>query len=125
MKSESARRYIADIEPKLKQMYGQTILDYHVGWVGLFGQEIVLDVWTPEIVVKVKWQKTSGTADEKLAFDIWQINECYQQPAILVLGGTGFRQGAINFAKQHSGEGNLESAFTAPEFLRWLGGTVE
>ena len=35
MKSESARRYIADIEPKLKQMYGQTILDYHVGWVGL------------------------------------------------------------------------------------------
>jgi hypothetical protein len=64
---------------------------------------------TERILVSVKWQQTSGTAEQKVPFEVMCLAESLQSggyaKAYLVLGGEGWR---------------LRPFFTSPDFRRHL-----
>ncbi len=49
--------------------------------------------WPASLVIQCKWQSTSGTTDEKLPFEVECINQG-RFPTIVVLDGSGYRDGA-------------------------------
>ncbi len=50
------------------------------------------------LVLEIKWQESSGSADEKIPCAIECIKK-YPFPTILILGGTGWSEGVLAWAK--------------------------
>ncbi|GIW58937.1 MAG: hypothetical protein KatS3mg087_0003 [Patescibacteria group bacterium] len=66
-----------------------------------------------KILVSVKWQQTSGTAEQKIPFEVIALTHLfksggsYRPPAYLVLGGNGWRT-------------ELKEFYLSRDFLEWI-----
>jgi len=47
------------------------------------------------LIIESKWQDVGGSADEKFPYLVMNIKERYPCPAIVVVGGSGCKSGAI------------------------------
>ena len=82
------------------------------------------------LVIEMKWQESSGTADEKFPYLVLNIRECFPCPAIIVTGGghtragsdhgSGARPGAYAWLRKQVG-GNLVAVFTVEQLMGWMG----
>lgn len=72
----------------------------------------------PSLAIETKWQQTSGTADEKYPYLVANIKDCYPCPAIVLLDGEGYRQGAARWIKAQC-DSKLLHVFTMGEFTKW------
>ena len=71
------------------------------------------------LAIELKWQRTPGTADEKLPYLVENIKTCSPYPTIVVYGGEGFRPGAIRWLRAQVG-GNLLHVFDIAQFKSWV-----
>lgn len=72
-----------------------------------------------ELIIECKWQEVGGSADEKLPYLVENIRHCYPYPTILVLGGKGWKPGAIEWVKQQVDNTSLVNVLSVEEFMRW------
>jgi hypothetical protein len=101
----------------------QQQVDVHC--TGIYGQQIRIDVVTISpllnnfLAIESRWQDTPGTADEKLPFLIENIIHHYPYPTIIVADGKGARPGALAWARDQVGRGNLRDVLTIAEFISY------
>lgn len=76
------------------------------------------------LIIESKWQSSNGTADEKLPYLVKNIQEYYPYPAIVVVDGGGFREGAISYMRNQVDGKKLIAVFTFGEFLSWINQTL-
>ena len=62
------------------------------------------------LILKSKWQQSSGSVDEKFPFLVLTIKEL-RQDAIVVLGGGGYSEGAERWLRQQAGKDYLLHVF--------------
>lgn len=72
------------------------------------------------LIIECKWQESSGSVDEKFPYLNLNIKNCYPEPTILVVGGKGMRQGAVDwFQKQVDSNPNLLAVHKLESFIAW------
>ncbi|HAG81277.1 MAG TPA: hypothetical protein DCL61_08910 [Cyanobacteria bacterium UBA12227] len=72
------------------------------------------------LIIECKWQESGGSVDEKFPYLNLNIKNCYPDPTILVMGGKGMRQGAIDwFQKQTDCNPNLLAVYNVENFIAW------
>lgn len=74
--------------------------------------------WKDCLVIQCKWQKSSGSVDEKFPFEV----ECIAHdsfPTIIILDGGGYSKGAQNWLLAQRGQRNLVDVLDRDEFIRW------
>lgn len=105
---------------------GYTVKRQHPIGKGIYGHEIKVDFYVTGVahfptglIIESKWQEVSGSADEKYAYMVENIQACYPCPAIVVYGGGGAKPGAIAYLKSKVG-GNFAAAYSFEEFLTWV-----
>lgn len=93
---------------------------------GIYNNEIRVDFliegvvgFEDGLIIESKWQETSGSADEKLAYLVENIKKRYPCPTIVVYGGKGFRSGAIEWLKVQADGRRLFAVMSLEEFLAW------
>lgn len=74
---------------------------------------------TEELIIECKWQEVNGSADEKLPYLVENIRQCYPYPCLLVLGGTGWKAGAVEWVRLQVNGSNLIGVLSFEEFMRW------
>ena len=91
-------------------------------WKGIRCDFIVsgIALYPDGLGVECKWQSSVGSADEKLAYTVLNIRECYPIPTIILCSG-GELAGAMAWAKGQVG-GNLVGVMNTDEFIRWVSG---
>ena len=52
------------------------------------------------LIIECKWQESGGSVDEKFPYLNMNIQNSYPAPTIVVIGGEGMKEGAINWLKQ-------------------------
>lgn len=70
------------------------------------------------LVVESKWQKMSGSVDEKFPYLVSNIKEKYPYSCIILLDGGGYRKGAEKWLRDQVGS-NLLNVFSRSEFTDW------
>ena len=74
------------------------------------------------LIIECKWQESVGSVDEKLPYLNLNIQDSYPAPAIIVIGGEGMRNGAIEWLKkQESKNSNLLGVQSLERFIAWAG----
>jgi hypothetical protein len=86
--------------------------------------DAIVDKGGESIIVSLKWQQSSGTAEQKVPFEVMCLADAvragHASRAYLVLGGTGwklrdyFTSGAL---KQHLVHANLVRVLSLEEFI--------
>lgn len=71
------------------------------------------------VIIEVKWQSTTGSADEKLPYLVQNIKFHYPWPAVIVYGGTGWRPGAIAWLRMQRDGHRLLAVLNVDEFVDW------
>ena len=74
--------------------------------------------WQESLVIQCKWQASSGSVDEKFPFEV----ECIAHdsfPAIVVLDGGGYSDGAKNWLLAQRGKRHLIDVLDQGGFMRW------
>lgn len=72
------------------------------------------------LIIECKWQESSGSVDEKFPYLNLNIKDCYREPTIVVVGGKGMRQGAVDwFQKQVNHNQNLLGVHKLEIFIAW------
>lgn len=72
------------------------------------------------LIIECKWQESSGSVDEKFPYLNLNIQHSYHAPTIVVIGGEGMREGAIDWLKQRvSDNHNLLAVHTLDRFIAW------
>ncbi|MGE5659948.1 MAG: PD-(D/E)XK nuclease superfamily protein [Actinomycetota bacterium] len=72
------------------------------------------------LIIECKWQESRGTVDEKYPYLNLNIKSSYPAPTIVVIGGRGVRQGAIDwFNQQIEDNPNLLAVYKLENFLAW------
>lgn len=74
--------------------------------------------WPESLVIQCKWQASGGTTDEKYPFEVLSIN-ADGYPAIVVLDGGGYRQGAEQWLRGQAGKNRLRHVFNLGDFQRF------
>jgi hypothetical protein len=90
--------------------------------VSIYGHEMRADFYLPDLdlIIESKWQDTPGSADEKLPYLVANIRERYPYPAMLVLGGIGWKRGAKEWVRQQVDD-KLIGVMTIEQFMKWAG----
>jgi hypothetical protein len=70
------------------------------------------------LAIEVKWQQSTGSVDEKFPYLVFNIQQCYPCPALVIADGGGQRPGAIQWLRSQV-EGNLLGVYSVTEFLVW------
>lgn len=91
-------------------------------WKGIRADFVAHDVpgYPEQLAIECKWQRTSGSAEEKLAYTVLNIARCYPMPAIIICSG-GELERAMQWAKGEC-DGKLMHVFDTDEFIAWVGG---
>lgn len=72
------------------------------------------------LIIECKWQETPGSTDEKFPFLNLNIQFCYPVPTVVVIGGEGMRQGAMDWFKNQVGSNqNLLAVHKVERFIAW------
>ena len=74
--------------------------------------------WADCLVIQCKWQASSGSVDEKFPFEV----ECIAHdafPAIIILDGGGYSDGAKTWLMGQRGKRNLIDVLDQGGFMRW------
>ncbi|QIR39488.1 hypothetical protein HCG51_24145 [Tolypothrix sp. PCC 7910] len=72
------------------------------------------------LIIECKWQESGGSVDEKFPYLNLNIKEFYPAPTIVVIGGEGMREGAINWRKsQVASNRNLLAVYSLDRFIAW------
>lgn len=97
---------------------------YHIG-AGIYGTPLRVDFYLPAaprhpdgLIIEVKWQDSSGSAEEKLPYLWMNIEHHFPCPAVVVIDGPGFRPGAVEWMRSRVG-GNLAAVYNLQEFVSW------
>ena len=69
------------------------------------------------LAIECKWQNSTGSAQDKLAYTVLNILECYPIPCIIVCSGIELRC-AYKWARTRVG-GHLEAVLDSDEFIAW------
>ena len=70
------------------------------------------------LIIECKWQQNTGSVDEKFPYLNFQNH--YPTPTIIVIGGEGMRQGAIDWLeKQVQHNKNLFKVYNLERFIAW------
>ena len=76
----------------------------------IFGKTKVIDFlitnsarYPNGLYMEIKWQDSSGTAEEKIPYSVACIKKCYDLPTVLLLGGSGLTDGCISWAISQKG----------------------
>jgi len=92
----------------------------------IYGKDLKVDyvIYHPEkhpncLIIESKWQQIKGSTDKKFPYIVMNIKQKYPYPAIVVLGGKGFKPEAENWLKNQVG-GNLKHVFDMVEFHTWV-----
>lgn len=88
-------------------------------WKGIRADFVVDGIYEyPDgLAVECKWQDSSGSASEKIAYTVLNIQRCYPIPAILLCSGAELDQ-ALAWAKEETNE-QLIAAMGTDEFIAW------
>ncbi len=70
------------------------------------------------LIVECKWQQTGGSVDEKYPYTVANIKEQSPYPAIILLDGGGYKDGAKEWL-QSQVDDKLIGVFTMGEFTKW------
>ncbi|KAF0248711.1 MAG: hypothetical protein FD167_1885 [bacterium] len=102
-----------EVNPKLGEgIYSTTIS----------GDFIVFDIFPKGLVVELKQQDNTGTTDEKIPYLILNIKHNYLLPTVLILQGTGWRDGCFEWAKSQVGGDLLHVFPDINSFKGWMSG---
>ncbi|MBD2496786.1 PD-(D/E)XK nuclease superfamily protein [Nostoc sp. FACHB-280] len=72
------------------------------------------------LIIECKWQESGGSVDEKFPYLSMNIQEYYPAPTIVVIGGEGMREGAIQWLKQQVNlNHNLRGVYSLDRFIAW------
>ncbi len=72
------------------------------------------------LIVEVKWQSVSGSVDEKLPYLALNIDQRFPLPAIVVIDGSGWKHGAIDWLRRQVPRiPNLFAVYSMSEFIAW------
>lgn len=95
-----------------KDIYGSdAVCDFLV-----YGVEGVED----GLIIECKWQGSAGSVDQKYPFLVETIVKCYPHPAVIVIGGGGYRQGAFEWLRKQADGQKLLAVYTFEEFISWV-----
>jgi hypothetical protein len=74
--------------------------------------------WPDYLLIESKWQKSTGTVDEKFPYFILniQLNDSFK--TIVLLDGGGYRKKAEDWMRRQVGK-NLLNIFSMVEFKKW------
>lgn len=88
----------------------------------IYNHEMKVDFYLPEheLIIESKWQDAVGSADEKLPYLVANIRERYPYPAMLVLGGGGWKRGAIEWVRKQVDD-KLIGVMSVEQFMKWAG----
>ena len=96
-----------------------------VAGLNIYGKERRVDFilyhprkWPDCLVIQCKWQASTGSVDEKYPFEI----ECVAEdafPAVVVLDGGGYSEGAKTWLLRQRGKRNLVDVFDLGGIMRW------
>jgi len=104
--SNPGNGYEQCIEAVLRQYYPVVNKQVKTNWKGLFGQSIRVDflfgtgILGTDFCLEVKWQGSKGTTEQKLVYAVEQIKKCHEVPTYILLGGSGWTNGAVDWAKK-------------------------
>jgi len=92
--------------------------------IGLFGNKIrydflIADYAGKELVIEAKYQRVTGTTDQKIVFAVEQIKQCHSVDTILIICGPGWGKGAKTWAAAQVG-GRLMDVMLLEDFIVWL-----
>ncbi len=107
----------------LPKRYGRQI---YIG-LGIYQTALNVDFYiagipkfTSGLIIECKYQESFGSVDEKFPYLNLNIQYCYPAPAIVVMGGTGMRQGAVDWLKnQVESNHNLVAVQSLDRFIAW------
>jgi len=91
--------------------------------LSIYSHELRADFYLPDhdLIIESKWQDVTGSADEKLPYLVANIREHYPYPVILVLGGTGWKRGAVEWVRRQI-DNKLIDVMGVEQFMKWAGG---
>jgi len=114
-----------------EQVVGAVLRAYGVNYIrqqkigiGIYeGRMLRVDFYLPdhELIIESKWQSVGGTADEKLPYLCLNIKQRYPCPTIIVLGGEGWHDGAVEWIKAQIDNERLLHVLSVEEFMKWCG----
>lgn len=91
----------------------------------IFGKERRVDFvlyhphkWPACLVIQCKWQASAGSVEEKLCFEVNCIDHD-DYPAVIVLDGGGYSDGARKWLESQRGKGNLVDVLDLGGLMRW------
>lgn len=79
-----------------------------------------IDDYPLGLCLESKWQDSGGSVDEKFPYLVLNIKKQYPCPAIVIVGGTGFRRGAVEWLMNQVDECKLVDVMTMEKFLSWV-----
>lgn len=72
------------------------------------------------LIIECKWQESGGSVDEKFPYLNLNIQDSYPAPTIVVIGGEGMREGAIQWLRQQvTYNRNLLGVYSLDRFIAW------
>ena len=72
------------------------------------------------LIIECKWQESGGSVDEKFPYLNLNIQHSYPVPAIIVIGGEGMRDGAIEWLRERERDNsNLLAVQSLEKFIAW------
>jgi hypothetical protein len=93
----------------------------------IYGTDLRVDILVSNLaafpgglVIESKWQDCGGSVDEKFPFLVENIKTCLPVPAIVVLDGAGYRDGARAWLRSKVDGDRLVAVFDVAEFMSWL-----
>ena len=70
------------------------------------------------LIIECKWQQVGGSVDEKYPYVVANIKEQSPYPAIILLDGEGYKNGAKEWLKKQIDD-KLIGVFNMGEFTKW------
>ncbi len=94
---------------------------------GIYQTDIYVDFYIIDsikfplgLIIECKWQESGGSVDEKFPYLNLNIQHSYPVPTILVMGGGGMREKALNWLKrQVDYNQNLLAVYSLDRFIAW------
>jgi hypothetical protein len=92
----------------------------------IYGAPLVADIFVPDmpgvgpVYIESKWQRSSGSADEKFPYLVCNIRERYPAPVIVVCDGGGARPCAVAWLRRQADGVRLMAVLDLSETLRWV-----